>query len=1263
MKKLLLIASLALSWMFFSAKPVSAVTETVCASGCTYTSLIQAGTSAATGTTIQVLSTYSAASETFPIQLRNASTTIECAAGATIGQTSVTGDNTFQLTTSSTVRGCTFSNINLYTGTDVYTPGIFIENNTFTPAVTGTISLNSQLANTFIRNNTNIDSIFLYTTNTNVTISQNVFYGNDKANASGLLLTTFATSSNLTVSENYFYSYFASTTTGSNLKLISIVTDGLTFTTNTVRYMVTPPAMEYTMIVSSEGGAHDIYGNKIEAPARGAGDTNTCTALVILPAYNRAQTLVARLQNNTFRNRCGGGSALSLSDGGYSSITIYVSSTKNLFYGDIPSALKPAMEFSRQAASSLLGTVSQNGLYGYSRLIENQVQANVTAATTYEMNPFVQLSDVDTANDLDVAPFSIYLDIDGAGGKIGASTGTRRTTIYVDDTGTVDYSAVDMTSLASVSSTMRSGDTVSIAAGTYTPLELNSSYATTSLTFTGAGESTIINASTNQNALSFTSVTSSSISGMVLQNASTTSDAYTSTRMNFVYGGNTYADAVGDLGTSGNDTIFIHDLDFEVMTVVTNDGDAVTGVTGMGSENLHLVLATVGASRATFIVPASLTVSSQALAAYWMGFGITVDRYVTNTFSVAGGTYTYDAAAIAAANVTLVGGLTTPEVAYGVTGYAGLKLASSGGITISNVTSTNNAYGIWFASGTGNRIYDSVLASSSLYDVKQDASATNTVDNVTFSRTSSTVTGVGPVLVKFQARASVYRAANSSTKVSGSTVTVTDASSAETSLGGTGASGLTSYTRLPAYSITSGSNAVTNGGFNSYTVTAGAVTGYSASSATVTLSSRDQEFSMAMFSDSAPTAPTTPTLSVGSTSATFWWADNSDDETSFTIGYATSSDASAFPGTTSSTSVATTTFSNLFPNYPYIFRVAAVGPGGTSSYATSTAVRTLAATPGAPTVTASGRTTAAIVLDANGSSSATKFLVYNSTSGLYVTSTGASASSPDWQTTSTWAAVTISGLTCGTAYSFVTVARNEDLVVTATSSAGTVTTSACESSGGGSGGGGGAASSAGGGFFTPTIIPPVTISVPTPVEPYPGPVVIQAPEKVVDPVTEARIEAVLAKDYKEFKTQLPPATQDLLTEFMAFGEGPKTEGWGEGERRALVRDALDTLGDKINLADMERIAEGELPLTRNLTRERAQLARVRQTFRTIYKRDPNFKHQQENMVWNAMMYRLRFERDLAIERQGVGEFKGLFRRTPTDPFQWAVVRALGYVLR
>ena len=43
------------------------------------------------------------------------------------------------------------------------------------------------------------------------------------------------------------------------------------------------------------------------------------------------------------------------------------------------------------------------------------------------------------------------------------------------------------------------------------------------------------------------------------------------------------------------------------------------------------------------------------------------------------------------------------------------------------------------------------------------------------------------------------------------------------------------------------------------------------------------------------------------------------------------------------------------------------------------------------------------------------------------------------------------------------------------------------------------------------------------------------------------------------------------------------------------------------------------------------------------------------------MYRIRFPRDLAVEKQGILEFKNLFNRAPQDPFQWATVRVLGYV--
>jgi hypothetical protein len=95
--------------------------------------------------------------------------------------------------------------------------------------------------------------------------------------------------------------------------------------------------------------------------------------------------------------------------------------------------------------------------------------------------------------------------------------------------------------------------------------------------------------------------------------------------------------------------------------------------------------------------------------------------------------------------------------------------------------------------------------------------------------------------------------------------------------------------------------------------------------------------------------------------------------------------------------------------------------------------------------------------------------------------------------------------------------------------------------------------------------------------------------------------------------------------------------------------------------DLERMASGQIPVTRNVSQERVQLTRVRQTFRSIFGHDPVFARPQENLAWNTLMYRIRFPRNLVAEQQGIVEFRRLFGRAPTDPFQWATVRVLGYI--
>ena len=121
---------------------------------------------------------------------------------------------------------------------------------------------------------------------------------------------------------------------------------------------------------------------------------------------------------------------------------------------------------------------------------------------------------------------------------------------------------------------------------------------------------------------------------------------------------------------------------------------------------------------------------------------------------------------------------------------------------------------------------------------------------------------------------------------------------------------------------------------------------------------------------------------------------------------------------------------------------------------------------------------------------------------------------------------------------------------------------------------------------------------------------------------------------------------------------------GRGEREAVIRDLQEILGRtaaNLPVADLDRISNGQIPLTRNLAYERSMVPRALATFRTIFGRAPNFQNPAENLAWNTLMYRIRFPRNLVLEREGIVEYRRTFRGSPQTPFQWAVVRVLGYV--
>lgn len=210
---------------------------------------------------------------------------------------------------------------------------------------------------------------------------------------------------------------------------------------------------------------------------------------------------------------------------------------------------------------------------------------------------------------------------------------------------------------------------------------------------------------------------------------------------------------------------------------------------------------------------------------------------------------------------------------------------------------------------------------------------------------------------------------------------------------------------------------------------------------------------------------------------------------------------------------------------------------------------------------------------------------------------------------------------------------------------------------------------------TPTTTPTLLALAPITTTPQAAPVatLIKDPSKletilstlnlVAKPQEAAKYQPLIKSDAIAFKVKLNETQESAITNFVTYGISKKTQALGSGERRAVMRDYMETVGKSdVNWEDVERITIGEKPVARNLAKEQAKVGTVLKTFVKITGHTPNFKDADEDLAWNTMMYRIRFTRDLTKEKAGIAEFKKIFKKTPSAPIDWSAVRALGYVL-
>lgn len=1270
-----------------------AATYTVCGSGaiCDFTSVSAAfmgGTPG--GDTFQVLgggaAPYNPATESFPINFPLVGATVECTGGATIGQTNPSGINNIYFQPNSTLQNCNLSNV--FLGTTGLPPNLVrILNNTFDTNATSTIGFSGGASNFTVQGNSHIAEMWIQGTSTVGVISDNTFENSDRNLGGGQIFTTSVSTSEVIISGNTFSNNLSSY---GSPGFLNVSGENITFATNTVRYptRITSGSAMYSVGFTASGTHNYIGGNFIDVPD---GLSSNCAAIAVTPAQGTSfWNSVINIAHNTFRitGNCTNGQGLQYNDR-FSPVTtnvnlkIYYNLTDNQTTSTISGT---ALEVESGDSNIFSIEHDYNGAYRYTDILETHIngEARGFAVETNKKltNPFLRSKNASTADDQLTAPFSDYLDVNGTQ-DIGATSLTRRHDIAIDDTGTIDYSTVDATTTADIPDFLRSGDHVTLAAGTYDGFSVGSSAATSSITIEGAGATTIINAKANENGLTFTNVSSSAVQNLVIRNASTLgATTYQGTVINGRLGAVPYNDPLPPLGVPANSTlVFYNASNCDDNGSLVTDGDDITVATYGGTSGFHLVLLDIMGSHLTALMSSSQFTSNPATIESFFsdacGVPATVDGVADSIFTVSGGTYTYDSSSLVSSGIAYTVGTTNPPaISSSALSYAALKLAgSTNNLTISHVTGTTSGHGIWFAgSANNNTISDSTFESNTLGDIRSTNNATNTFDNTSFTRTSNSIEGTSEVLVKFDLRGETRRD-GSELPIAGITMNATDGLGETTSLGTTDGSGFTSYVSLPAYVLTHDSSALTNGHYNNYTVETGVSGGYGASSTIVTLASINHTETLHLISTDPPSAPSSPVISgIGTTTGTFSWTDNADNELNFTVDLINISTGESFPGTSASVAANATSYAltGLIPNQEYRARVRADGLSGSSAYATTTIFRTLAAQPSAPTVTALSQTTVAVGVNAGSNSTSTEFSVFNSTLGTYIDGAGSPSTLAVWQTTTTWGtSVTVSSLTCATAYSFVVDARNGDHVVSATSTAGSVTTNACPvvvSSGGGGGGGGGGSISPLQTIFDQPRLPTSTINTPVIILPPPAPIPgqtpapnsIQLPPEPASPATPAS-RAIILGNAQTSNIQLTEQQQEALAAFIDHGADPATTQLGAGERQAIIRDLFDTLHRSPTIEDLVRNANGQIPNSRNLTQERLQLPRVRQTFRTLYHHDPNFQNQEENLAWNTLMYRIRFPRNLTAERTGITEYRQLFHRNPQDPFQWATVRALGYV--
>ncbi|MCA9390890.1 MAG: peptidoglycan-binding protein [Candidatus Magasanikbacteria bacterium] len=830
--------SVLIAGIFFLASPSYAATYTICDVGCDYTTLNDAISFDTPGQDTYRLST--GYNYLFPPESNFFSlpddTIIECDPGVTFGD-DASASNFFNVGSNNTFQNCLFENTSFDASGKTDVSWL---NNTFSTGTSMQITLTFTSGFT-ITDNTRIQHIQIQNADDGL-IKDNTFecwFGSNciylgTAGGGPFDYTDPADVPNDIVINNNVITNHNYTTGGDFVQFGSGL--NISYTSNTLQSIQTDD--NFIVMLTAEIGTYYLAGNIFYFPHKPPGGNNGVWGLNI--RVNEADvTIVA--EHNTFYTDDPelniNGTCLGVFDSGAGAgiQNIDITYRYNICYNKTPEATAyTGIAFNYSLASSAITlTEEHNGFFNVPQLINDQ-EGIITSLNTnnlVEVDPLFKTENLSINDDFELAPMSNYLDVNGAL-DIGAYSASRISAYTIDDDCVVDYLVCHSNTSAILTHSLRNGDNVNVSAGNYPGVQLQGPLSNISIT--GAGSSTVFDGGQNfRSGLSLIDVHDSTFEQIRLVNSTDTTVTTIGTTLPLLsLGGNDYDDSE-IFGGPTNAVYFIPDALCNAEVILADN----TIISADGTSNINAGLADVGGSYVTVLFHDFIADSLVDAQTNLCGGVVPFTHFIEDMFIANGdGTYTYNPTNLVGQGITLKAGMTSPPaVNTTVTrGFvAGLRVDQSTGNIFSNLTIDNNDLGISFINGSDDNLIDSAtLSSNASKDIVSNTNGTNDLLDTTFTRTSSDIED-GIVRVRYNSVVNVFDALLN--PIQNALVHFVSANGLTDVSSYTDASGSTAQVDSIAYLLTTSSIALTNGGYNNFTISADATSTYQATTTSAVL--------------------------------------------------------------------------------------------------------------------------------------------------------------------------------------------------------------------------------------------------------------------------------------------------------------------------------------------------------------------------------------------------------------------------------------------